>query len=135
MLHAVAIELVLENGNLVIERYQQSAAQVVGADVLLDPVGLAVEAPFAPAGEIQGGFAQGLGGNGAGVNRDAADAPPAFDHQGGLVQLGGLDGGAASCRAAADDDEVVVVHGLLRLLNSAAFPAARCMIYQPCLTV
>ena len=34
--------------------------QVVGGDVLLDPVGAAVEAALAPAGEVEHGLAQGL---------------------------------------------------------------------------
>ena len=38
-LDAVAGELVLEDLDLVVERHAQPLQQVVGADVLLDPVG------------------------------------------------------------------------------------------------
>ena len=55
--------------------------QVLGGDVLLDPVGAAVEAALAPAGEVEHGLAQGLRGDGAGVDRDAADAAALLDHQ------------------------------------------------------
>ena len=104
---AVAGELVLQHLDLVVERHVQPRHQVVGLDVLLDPVGAAVEAALAPAGEVQHRLAQGLGRDGAGMDRDAADPPALLDHQHRLAELGGLDGGAPPGGAAADDDEVV----------------------------
>ena len=81
----------------------KAMAEVGAADVLLDPVRAAVEPALAPAGEIERGLAQGLGRDRAGVNRDAADALAAFDHQHRLAELGRLNGGAAARRTAADD--------------------------------
>ena len=48
-LDPVAGELVLEHLDLVVERHAQPHAEVLALDVLLDPVGEAVEAALAPA--------------------------------------------------------------------------------------
>ena len=87
------------------------ATRSLRGDVLLDPVGAAVEAALAPAGEVEHGLAQRLRRDGAGVHRDAADAAALLDHQHGLAELGRLDGGAPAGRAAADDDEIEGAHG------------------------
>ena len=55
----------------------QAAPRSLALDVLLHAVGAAVEAALAPAGEIEHRLAQGLRGDGAGVDRDAADAAAA----------------------------------------------------------
>ena len=110
-LHAVAGELVLQHLDLVVERHVQARHQVLGGDVLLHPIGAAVEAALAPAGEVEHRLAQRLGRDGAGVHRDAADAAALLDHEHGSAELGRLDRGAAAGRAAADDDEVDCVHG------------------------
>ena len=72
--HAIAGELVLEHVDLMVERHAQPRAEILALDVLFDAVGEAVEAALAPAAQIEDGFAQGLGRDGAGVDRDAADA-------------------------------------------------------------
>ena len=110
-LHAVAGELVLQHLDLVVERLVQARHQVGGADVLLHPVGAAVEAALAPAGEVEHGLAQRLGRDGAGVDGDPADAAALLDDQNGPADLGGLHGGAAPGGAAADDNHVVIIHG------------------------
>ena len=68
-------------------------AEILRGDILLDAIGAAIEAALAPAGEIEHGFAQGLGRDGAGVDRNAADAPPLLDDQHVLFSL-------AACTAA-----------------------------------
>ena len=109
----VAGELVLQDIDLVVERLVQARHQVVGLDVLLDPVGAAVEAALALAGEVQHRLPQGLGRDGAGMDGDAADPAALLDDQDGIAELGGLDGGAAAGWPAADDEEVVSGHALL----------------------
>ena len=110
-LDTVAGELVLEHIDLVVEGHVQAHHQVVGGDVLLHAVGAAVEAALAPAGQVEHGLAEGLRGDGAGVDRDATDAAALLDHEDGAAELCRLDGGAAAGGAAADDDEVVGAHG------------------------
>ncbi len=110
-LHRIAGELVLQHIDLVVEGHVQACHQVLGGDVLLHPVGAAVEAALAPAGQVEHGFPQRLRGDGAGVDRYAADAPTFLHHEDGAAELRRLDGGAAAGGATADDDEVVGVHG------------------------
>ena len=110
-LHRVAGELVFQHIDLVVERHVQARHQVLGGDVLLHPVGAAVEATLAPAGEVEHGLPHRLRRDGAGVDRDAADAAALLHHEDGAAELRGLDGGAAAGGAAADDDEVEGAHG------------------------
>jgi hypothetical protein len=110
-LHRVAGELVLQHVDLVVERHVQARHQVLGADILLHPIGTAVEAALAPAGQVEHGLAQRLRGDGTGVHRDAADAAAPLDHQDRAAELRRLDRGASAGRPAADDDEVVAAHG------------------------
>ena len=109
-LHRIAHELVLQHLDLVVERLVQARDQVLGGDVLLDPVAAAVEAALAPARKIEHGLAQRLGRDGAGVHRNAAEPAALVDHQHRLAELGRLHGGAPARRAAADHQHVVVVH-------------------------
>ena len=71
-LDAIAGELVFEHFDFVVERHAQAGAEVLALDVLLDPIGQAVKAALAPAGQVEHGLAQGLARDGAGVDRDAA---------------------------------------------------------------
>ena len=109
-LHGVASELVLQHIDLVIERHVQPRHQVLGGDVLLHPIGAAVETALAPAGQVQHGLAQGLRRDGAGVHGHATDAAALLHHQDRAAQFGGLDRGTAASGAAADDNEIKRVH-------------------------
>ncbi|MNE90081.1 hypothetical protein D3C80_1875560 [compost metagenome] len=60
MLHAVAGELVFQHLDLVIQRDEQAAAQILGVDLLLDAIGAAIKTALAPAGEVERRFAQGF---------------------------------------------------------------------------
>ena len=108
--HQIAAELMLEHLDLVIERLLQPHDQVLGGDVLLHPVGAAVKAALAPAGQIEHGLAQGFGGDGPGMHGNAADPAAFLDHQHRFAELGELHGGAAPGRAGADHQHVIVVH-------------------------
>jgi hypothetical protein len=72
-LDGIAVELVLQDLDLVVERLAQAGHQVACGDVLLDAIGASVEPAFAPAGEVEDGFAQRLRRYRSGVNRYAAD--------------------------------------------------------------
>ena len=80
-LHPVAGELVLQHLDLVVERHAQPGAEVLALDVLLDPIGEAVEPALAPARKVEHRLAQRLGRDRAGMHRDAADPQPVLDHQ------------------------------------------------------
>jgi hypothetical protein len=67
--------------DFVIERDVQAPAQILRRDVVLVPMGAALEIPFAPAGEVQHRLAQRLRPDCSGVHTNAADAPPALHHQ------------------------------------------------------
>lgn len=110
VLHAVAGELMLQHLDFMIERDEQTAAQIVGVDLLLDAIGTAVKTALAPAGEIERGFAQGLGRDGAGMHGNTADTAAFLDDQNLLFELGGLDGGPSSRRTAADNNQIELVH-------------------------
>ncbi len=106
----VALELVLEDLDLVFQSHRQAVAEVGAVDVLLHAVGAAVKAALAPAGEVEHGLAKRLGGDRAGMDRDAADAAPVLHHQNRFAELRTLDGGAAAGGSATDDDEIVGFH-------------------------
>ncbi len=97
-----------------IEGDDQSLAQILGADLLLDAVRAAVKAAFAPTREIERRFAQGLRRDRARVHGNAADAFALFDDENLLAELGGLDGATAAGGSASDDDEIELVHGHFR---------------------
>ena len=58
--HRIAAELMLQHLDFMIERLLQPGDQVDRADILLHPVGPAVEAALAPARKIEHRLAQGL---------------------------------------------------------------------------
>src|SRR5439155_475453 len=75
--------------------------------VLLERVRRAIESPLAETGKVEGGLAGRLAGDGAGMQRDAADHRRTIDHGHPLAQLGGGDGAFLAGRAAADHHQVV----------------------------
>ena len=86
----------------------------------------------APRELVEHRDAQRLGGDRAGVDRDAAEPLAALDDGDALAELGGLDGGLLAARARADDEEVEV-HGAsltprspLRARPPAAMRRRRC---------
>jgi hypothetical protein len=109
MLDRIAVELMLQHLDLVVERLAQPHHKLTGGDVLLDAIGAAVEAALAPARQIEHRLAQGLRRNGPGMHRHAADAAALLDHQHRFAELGRLHRGPPPGRPAADDDHVVVV--------------------------
>ena len=63
---------------------------------------------MAESGEVKNGFAQGLAGNGAAVDANAADHVVSIHHGHALAELRGGDGAFLAGGPAANDDEVVL---------------------------
>jgi hypothetical protein len=93
-----------------IECDEQAAAQIFCADFLFHPVGATIKATLAPARKIERGFAHRLGGDGAGVDRDAADTAAFFDDQDRFIQLRVLNGGTSASGTATDNNKIILVH-------------------------
>ncbi len=110
--HGVAHELVLQHLDFMIECLLQPFDQIAGGYGLLHAIAAAIESAFAPAAEVQHGFAQRLGWNGAGVNRHAAEPLAAVHHQNRLAKLGRLHSRAAPRRPTADHQHVDMIHTL-----------------------
>ena len=111
---AVAAQLIFKNVHFPLQRHVEPPHQILGGDVLLDPVGAAVETAFTPAGEVEHGLAHGLAGDGAGMHAHSADLGHAVDDGDLAPQFCRLNGGGFARRAAADDDDIVFLHDLLR---------------------
>ena len=106
----VAGELVADDVDLPADHVLGAGGQVGDRDVVLDPVGLAVQLALVEAGQVEHGLAQGLRRDGAGVDADPADHVPALDDGRPVAELGGGDGGLLAGGPGPDDDHVVGVH-------------------------
>src|SRR4029077_17919940 len=106
-LDAVALELVLDDVAFALHDLIAAEQEVLDRDVGFAAIRLAVQRALPQAGEINHGFAGGLSGNRAGVDRDAANIAAFFDHRDALTQLRGLHGGALSGGSAANHDQIV----------------------------
>ena len=107
---AVAVELVADDGEFVVDDLLGDVDEVFDGDVAFGAEVFAEEAAFVGAGEVEDGFAEGLGGDGAGVDAGAAEDGIFFDDADGFAELGGLDGGLLAGGAGADDHEIVMFH-------------------------
>ncbi len=103
---AVARELGLGHVHFGLDHRLDAEGQVGHGDLFLDPVVHAVERAVVVAGEVHHGFAHGLGGDGAGIDADAANNGAGLDDGHALLHLGGGHGGALAGRPGTDDDEV-----------------------------
>jgi len=84
--------------------------QVGDGDVLLEAVALAVQIALGEAGEVENRLAQGLGGDGAGVDGDPTDHVGAVDDGDPAAELGRRDGSLLAARAGSYDKHVEVGH-------------------------
>jgi hypothetical protein len=105
---AVARELRLGHVHFGLDDGLDAEGQVGHGDLFLDPVVHAVDGAVVVAGEVQDGFAHGLGGDGAGVDADAADDGAGLDDGHALLHLGGGHGGALPGGPGTDDDQVIL---------------------------
>ena len=74
------------------------------------------------AGEIEGGFAQGLAGHRAGIDATAAGVLRAFDDGDALAEVRGLGAGLFASGTAADYQQIKVVVGRHRILRTGKLP-------------
>ncbi len=66
--HAVALELMLQHVDFMLQGHAQPIAEILAGNMLLNAIGAPIKAALAPTGEIEHGLAQRLGGNGAGMH-------------------------------------------------------------------
>jgi hypothetical protein len=104
--HAVPVKVAADARRLraahgVLARDQRRDVQLL-LHLEREPVEIALPVP----GQEQRGFAQGLGGQGAGVHGGAARLRGALDHRDAFAEVRGLRGALLTGRAGADHDEV-----------------------------
>jgi len=87
-----------------------SEHKVLDGDGLLDAVGVAVEPTLLEAREVQHRLTQRLRRDGPRIDADATHAREAFHDGDAAAELGGLDRGVVTRRAAAEHDELVLRH-------------------------
>ena len=112
-LHADAGKPMLQHVHFMIQRHVQARHQVLGLDVVFDPIGRTIKPTLPPAGQVEHGFAEGLGWDGACMHRNAPDPAALFHHEYRHPALSGLNGGSAAGGTAADDNGVVLGHGAM----------------------
>jgi hypothetical protein len=100
---AVSLKLMPGDVDLVFDHLVRAEQQVTHRDVVFNRIGRAVDAAFAVAGEMKHRFAQGLTGNGARIDADAADHCAVFRYRCSLSQLGRLNCGALTRRAGTEN--------------------------------
>ena len=104
---AVARELRLGDIHFGLDHGLHAEGKIGHGDLFFDPIVHSVDGAVVVAGEMEHGLAHGLGGDGAGVDANAADHGPGFHHGHALLHLGSGDGGALPGRPGTDDDQVV----------------------------
>ena len=107
---AVARELRADHVDLGFDHVLRAKAEIRHRDLFLHAVVDAVDALVVETGKMQDGFADGLAGDRAGVDRRAADDFEFLDERHALAVLHGLNGRALSRGTGAEDDEVVTFH-------------------------
>jgi len=83
--------------------------EVVNGKVFLERIVDTVEASLLQAREIERGLAEGLAGNGAGIDATAAHILGAVDNGNAFAKVGGLSASLLTGGAAADDDQIKIV--------------------------
>ncbi len=107
---AVAGELCLDDVDFGFDDVECAEGEVGHADMFLHAVIGAINALVLVAGEMKDGFANGLAGDGAGIDGGAADNFESLDKGGAFAEFGGLNGGALAGRPGTNDDEIVLLH-------------------------
>ncbi len=105
---AGALQLIGQHGVLALDDLGDAEHQILNLDLGLDAIAASVERALAEAAQEKNGFAQGLAGDGSGMEADAADVGAAVDDGDVLACFGGFDRRVVAGGAAADDEEVVM---------------------------
>src|SRR6266849_2816098 len=96
--------------------------EIVDGEIFFERIVDAVEAALLEPGKIESGFAQGLTGNGAGVDATSAHVLGAFDDGDALAEVRGLSAALFTGRPAADHDQVESVTRSHESLREVAGP-------------
>src|SRR6266566_8763216 len=80
--------------------------EIVNGKILLEGVVDSVEAALLETGKVESGFAQGLAGNGSGIDATAAHMLDALDDGNAFAEIGGLGGALFTGGAEANHDEI-----------------------------
>src|SRR5882724_11407296 len=96
--------------------------EVVDGEIFLERIVNAIEAALLEPGKIESGFAQGLTGNGAGVDATSAHVLGAFDDGNAPTEVGSLSAAFFTGRAAANHDEVECIARSHESLREVAGP-------------
>jgi hypothetical protein len=112
-LDAVALEVAADDRQLGVDHLLADVDQVGDGDGLLDAGDLAEQPLPADAAQVEHGLAQGLAGDGAGVDAGATEDVFLLDDAGRLAELGGLDGRLLPGRTGPDHRKVEVSHARL----------------------
>src|SRR5712664_444268 len=101
--------------------------EIVDGKIFLERIVDSVETALLEAGKVERGFAEGLAGNGAGIDATAAHMLGALDDGNAFAEIGGLGTTLFTSRAAADHDQIETVarsHKFLRRVLTCG-PAIR----------
>src|SRR5882762_4325477 len=85
--------------------------EIVDGEIFFERIVNAIEAALLKSGKIEGGFAEGLAGDGAGVDATATHVLSALDDGNALPKVGSLGAALFAGRPAADHKEVESVGG------------------------
>src|SRR5262245_54496016 len=105
----MALEITRDLRDLSVRHLPQTACETPDARLAIEIDGQTVELPALKAGEVQRCFPQSLRGQGAGVNRCAADLFGLLDECDASAEVGGLNGALFPCRAGAHYHEIEAV--------------------------
>jgi len=106
--HAIAIELIVDDSHFMIEHIRDLPPQIGHLDVPLLSVAFAVNVALPKAGQVHDRFAHRLRRNRAGVHANAPHLTvAAVDDRDSLLQFGRCDGSLLSGRTAANHDQIV----------------------------
>ena len=104
----IAGELGLGDVDLGLDDGLDAEGEVGHGDFFLHLVVHAIEGAVVVAGEVHDGFAHGFGGDGAGIDADAADDGAGLDDGDALLHFGSGDGGALPGGSGTNNDEVIL---------------------------
>jgi len=120
----VAAQLVAHDAGFAFYHLGDAGGQIANGDAILNDVVVSVKRAMAESGEVKNGFAQGLAGNGAAMDANAADHVVSIHHGHALAEFRGGDSAFLTRRTAANDDEVVL--NRMHQSSSARFTQSVC---------
>jgi len=132
---AVALELVTDQIQFGVNDLLADVDEIGDGDGSLDAIAFAKKAAPVEAGQVQDGLAQGLGGNGAGVDGRAAEDVAFFDDADRLAEFRSLNGRFLAARSGADHNAIEMPHVIAvekTWIRLGWFPAQMLRNSRPC---